>query len=121
MKDMTLDAMAKACHGQLIGANTLQFLNAQGIVIDSRMVQEDYIFVAIKGERTDGHEYIEQVYADGALAVVSEQPLTITKPYILVNSTRQALMDLAAFYLSRLDLKVIGISGSVGKDRKSVV
>ncbi len=115
MKDMTLDAMAKACHGQLIGANTLQFLNAQGIVIDSRMVQEDNIFVAIKGERTDGHEYIEQVYADGALAVVSEQPLTITKPYILVNSTRQALMDLAAFYLSRLDLKVIGISGSVGK------
>lgn len=115
MKDMTLDAMARACHGQLIGANTMQFLNAQGIVIDSRMVQEDYVFVAIKGERTDGHQYIDQVYADGALAVVSEQPLHISRPYILVASTKQALKDLAAYYLSRLDLKVVGISGSVGK------
>ncbi len=115
MKDMTLDAMAKACRGQLCGANTMQFLNARGIVIDSRMVQDDYVFVAIKGERTDGHRYIEQVFADGALAVVTEQPLTISKPYILVDSTRQALKDLAAFYLSRLDVKVVGISGSVGK------
>lgn len=115
MKDMTLDAMAKACHGQLVGANTRQFLNAQGIVIDSRMVQEDYVFIAIKGEHTDGHAYIDQVYADGALAVVTEQPLTVPKPYILVASTKQALKDLAAFYLSRLDVKVVGISGSVGK------
>lgn len=115
MKDMTLDAMAKACRGQLCGANTMQFLNARGIVIDSRMVQDDYVFVAIKGERTDGHRYIEQVFADGALAVVTEQPLTISKPYILVDSTRQALKDLAAFYLSRLDVKVVGISGSAGK------
>lgn len=115
MKDMTLDAMAKACHGQLCGANTMQYLNARGIVIDSRMVQDDDVFVAIKGERTDGHRYIEQVFADGALAVVTEQPLTIPKPYILVKSTRQALKDLAAYYVSRLDVKVVGISGSVGK------
>ncbi len=115
MKDMTLDAMAKACRGQLCGANTMQFLNARGIVIDSRMVQDDYVFVAIKGERTDGHRYIEQVFADGALAVVTEQPLTISKPYILVDSTRQALKDLAAFYLSRRDGKLVGLSGSVGK------
>lgn len=115
MKDMTLDAMAKACHGQLIGANTLQYLNAQGIVIDSRLVQDDYVFVAIKGDRTDGHAYIPQVYENGALAVISEQRLHISRPYILVSSTRQALKDLAAFYLSRLDVKVVGISGSVGK------
>lgn len=115
MKDMTLDAMAKACHGQLIGANTLQYLNTQGIVIDSRLVQDDYVFVAIKGDRTDGHAYIPQVYENGALAVISEQRLHISRPYILVSSTRQALKDLAAFYLSRLDVKVVGISGSVGK------
>ncbi len=115
MKGMTLDAMTKACHGKLIGGNTLQFLNAQGIVTDSRMVQEDFVFVALKGDRTDGHQYVEQVFEDGALAVVSEQRLNISKPYILVDSTRQALKDLAAFYLSRLQLKVVGISGSVGK------
>lgn len=115
MKGMTLDAMAKACHGQLLGANAMQYLNAQGIVIDSRKVHDDYVFVAIKGERADGHDYVEQVYADGALAVVSERPLQISKPYILVASTKQALKDLAAFYLSGLDIKVVGISGSVGK------
>lgn len=115
MKDMTLEAMAAACHGQLIGANAKQYLNAQGIVIDNRMVQDDYVFVAIKGERTDGHQYVEQAFADGALAVVTEQPITVAKPYILVASTRQALKDLAAYYLSRLNVKVVGISGSVGK------
>ena len=95
MKGMTLDAMTKACHGKLIGGNTLQFLNAQGIVTDSRMVQEDFVFVALKGDRTDGHQYVEQVFEDGALAVVSEQRLNISKPYILVDSTRQALKDKA--------------------------
>lgn len=115
MKGMTLDAMAKACHGQLIGANAMQFLNAQGIVTDSRQIKDDYVFVAIKGDRTDGHNYISQVYDDGALAVVSEQPVTVSRPYILVKSTKQALKDLAAFYLSCLDLKVVGVSGSVGK------
>lgn len=115
MKGMTLDAMAKACHGQLLGANDRRFLNAQGIVIDSRKIQQDYVFVAVRGERTDGHEYISQVFTDGALAVICEHPLNIHKPYILVKSTKQALMDLAAFYLSRLDITVVGITGSVGK------
>ncbi len=115
MKGMTLDAMAKACHGQLIGANDMLFLCAQGIVIDSRKIQEDYVFAAIRGDRTDGHQYISQVFEEGALAVVSEQPLNIQKPYILVTSTKQALKDLAAFYLSQLDLTVVGITGSVGK------
>lgn len=116
MKGMTLDAMAKACHGKLIGANAMQYLKAAGIVIDSRKVHEGYVFVALKGERFDGHDFIHQVFADGALAVISERQLDITsKPYILVNSTHQALKDLAAFYRSLLDIKTIGISGSVGK------
>lgn len=115
MKGMTLQAMADACHGQLIGANAMQFLTAQGIVIDSRKVQEDYVFVAIRGERTDGHNYISQVFENGALAVVSEQPIDSSRPCILVKSTKQALKDLAAFYLANLDVTVVGITGSVGK------
>ncbi len=115
MKGMTLDAMAKACQGTLAGAVGMQYLKAEGIVIDSRLVHENYVFIAVKGERTDGHDYIEQVFAEGALAVISERPLDIHKPYILVTSTKQALKDLAAYYLSLLDIKVIGISGSVGK------
>ena len=115
MKGMTLEAMAKACHGQLIGANSIQYLNAQGIVTDSRKVKDGYVFAALRGERTDGHNFIAQVFESGALAVISEQRLDISRPYILVESSKQAIKDLAAFYLSGLNLKVTGISGSVGK------
>ncbi len=116
MKGMTLYAMAKACHGRLIGANAMQYLNARSIVIDSRFVKDDYIFVAIKGEHVDGHDYIEEAFKNGALAVISEQRLIKPDgPYILVESTTQALKDLAAFYRSVLDIQVIGVSGSVGK------
>lgn len=116
MKGMTLDAMAKACRGRLIGANEMQYLNAAGIVIDSRLVKENYVFAALKGERTDGHAFIGQAFADGALAVICERlPQPAEGPCIQVESVRQALLDLAAFYRSVLDIKVIGISGSVGK------
>ena len=90
MKGMTLEAMAKACHGQLIGANSIQYLNAQGIVTDSRKVKDGYVFAALRGERTDGHNFIAQVFESGALAVISEQRLDISRPYILVESSKQA-------------------------------
>lgn len=116
MKNMTLQAMAKACHGKLFGANDIQYFRAKGIVIDSRKIHEEYVFVAIRGDHVDGHDYIDQVFENGALAVVTEQQLNMPKgPYILVDSTKQALKDLAAFYRSTLDIKVVGISGSVGK------
>ena len=116
MRNMTLEAMAGACHGQLAGANEMQYLNAEGIVIDSRMVQEGYVFVAIRGERSDGHDFIDKAFADGALGVICERrPEAPKGPYILVESTLQALKDLAAFYLRQMDITVVGITGSVGK------
>lgn len=64
----------------------------------------------------DGHTFIDAVYEQGAAAVVSEQRLENPKgPYILVESTTQALKDIAAFYRDSLDIKVVGITGSVGK------
>ena len=87
-----------------------------GVVIDSRKVEAGNLFVAIKGERVDGHTFIDAVYEQGAAAVVSEQRLENPKgPYILVESTTQALKDIAAFYRDSLDIKVVGITGSVGK------
>ena len=116
MRNMTLEAMAGACHGQLAGANEMQYLNAEGIVIDSRMVQEGYVFVAIRGERSDGHDFIDKAFADGALGLICERrPEAPKGPYILVESTLQALKDLAAFYLRQMDITVVGITGSVGK------
>ncbi len=116
MKNMTLEAIAKAVGGKLYNGEAAQGQTAQGVVIDSRQVQAGYIFIAIKGERVDGHNFIEQVYEQGAMAVVCEQPQeALDKPYILVESSADALRAMAQYYRSQLDVKVVGITGSVGK------
>lgn len=116
MKNMTLKNIADAVNGRYFGDDLSAEKCAQGVVIDSRQVEEGYIFVAIKGEKVDGHRFIPTVLEKGALAVISEQELEApTAPYILVESTEQALKDMAAFYRRQLDIKVVGITGSVGK------
>jgi UDP-N-acetylmuramoyl-tripeptide--D-alanyl-D-alanine ligase len=79
-------------------------------------VQDGYLFVAVKGERVDGHDFIPAVFAQGAMAVLCErEPKQPAGPYILVESTLEAIKKIAAFYRSALDIKVVGITGSVGK------
>ena len=115
MKNMTLEAIAMAVDGKLYN-NVSQDITAKGVVIDSRQVEAGYIFVAIKGERVDGHSFIEQVYEKGALAVVcEEEPKGTDRPYILVKSSADALRSMAEYYRNQLDVKVVGITGSVGK------
>ena len=116
MKNLTLEHIADCCHGTYIGPEEQRNFEVTGVVIDSRKAEAGNLFVAIKGERVDGHTFIDAVYGQGAAAVVSEQRLEVPKgPYILVESTAQALKDIAAFYRDSLDIKVVGITGSVGK------
>ena len=75
-----------------------------------------YLFIPIKGERVDGHCFIPDVFEKGALAVLSEVALDHPAgPYILVDSTTEAMKKIATFYRKQLDIKVVGITGSVGK------
>lgn len=116
MKNMTIEAIARAVGGIAYNTTGYEEKTAAGVVIDSRQVEKDFIFIAIKGERVDGHDFIENVYEKGALAVVSEHELPDnTRPYILVKSGTEALKDMAAYYRANLDIKIIGITGSVGK------
>lgn len=116
MKNLTLINIAKCCCGTYFGGERDEGIEVTGVVIDSRKVEEGNLFVAIKGERVDGHSFIDAVFEKGAAAVLSEQELEEPKgPYVLVESTQQALKDLAAFYRDGLDIKVVGITGSVGK------
>ena len=75
MKNMTLEQMAKACSGTLFAGEYDKEQTAAGVVIDSRQVRPGYVFVAIPGERVDGHDFIPQVFAQGAFAVISEKEL----------------------------------------------
>lgn len=116
MKNMTLENIAEACHGTYYGANEDKDIEVTGVVIDSRLVEKDTLFVPIRGEKVDGHKFIPSVFEQGAAAVLSEEPLEQPAgPYILVTSCKDALKELAAYYRQCLDIKVVGITGSVGK------
>lgn len=116
MTNLTLKNIASACEGIYIGAKELEEKTICGAVIDSRLVEEDYLFIPIQGERVDGHKFIPQVFEKGACCVLSEIDLeNPAGPYIKVKSSEDALKKLAAFYRQSLDIKVVGITGSVGK------
>ena len=115
MKNMTLANIAQACGGVLYG-NDNDGREATDVVIDSRKVPEGGVFIATRGERVDGHDFIPQVAAKGALGVVCEKaPKEEGIPYILVEDSFVALKKIAQFYREQLSVKVVGITGSVGK------
>ena len=116
MKNLTIENMTMACRGIYHGSDSLLGREAAHVVIDSRKAGPGDVFVAIKGERVDGHSFIPGVMEKGALCAVSEQDLGETAfPYIQVESPAQALLDIAKLYRDSFDVKVVGISGSVGK------
>lgn len=116
MKNLTLENITKACKGTYHGDPSKLTREAAGVVIDSRKVEKDFLFVAIDGENVNAHKFIPDTIEKGALCVVSHEDLGETDyPYILVESTGQALLDIAKLYRDSFDVKVVGITGSVGK------
>ena len=115
MKGLTLQRMAEACGARLTGGVGRETEEVAGIVTDSRRVERGFLFVALPGERFDGHDFIPEVFAQGAMAVVSEREVDAPGPCLLVASSRDALRSIAALYLETLGIPVVGITGSVGK------
>lgn len=116
MKAMSLREIASAVGGRYCGDESKLDLQVNGVAIDSRKVEAEYLFVPIKGARVDGHDFIPQVMEKGALCTLSEHSLEgVSYCYILVDSCQQALKDLAEHYRKCLGIKVVGITGSVGK------
>ena len=116
MKNMTLEHICAACNGTYYGP--AQNLNqcVEGIAIDSRKVQKDWLFAATVGERVDGHSFIGSCYEKGVLCCLGEKPpVSNEHSYIQVTSTFQALKDIAEYYRSTLNIPIVGITGSVGK------
>lgn len=114
MKELTLAQIAEACGGTLIGGDEAKEYTVTGVEIDSRRVKAGDLFVAIPGEKVDGHKFIPDVLKKGAYAL-SQQRLDVDGAYILVEDTVTAMKRLARFYRNTLDIKVVGITGSVGK------
>ncbi len=116
MKNLTPASIAACCGGTYYGDPALAGKEITAIVHDSRKTVPGCLFAAIKGERADGHDYIPQVMENGAALVLTERSSTKEKyPCIEVESTLTALQDIARFYLAGLPVKVVSVTGSVGK------
>ena len=121
MRNMTLNKIAEAVDGVLYMPGKQDTVDADateaaGVVLDSRKVGKDYIFIATRGERVDGHSFIDQVYDAGAMGVICEKaPENPKGAFIIVKDSFQALKDVAEYYRRQLDIRVVGITGSVGK------
>ena len=108
---MLMSQAATAVNGELIGQDGL----FTAVSKDSRDLETGSLYVAIRGERFDGHAFVSQAQDAGAAgALVSEQqPLSL--PQILVNDTKLALGALAAYWRQQYSGKLVGITGSNGK------
>ncbi|HOT26005.1 MAG TPA: UDP-N-acetylmuramoyl-tripeptide--D-alanyl-D-alanine ligase [Anaerolineaceae bacterium] len=126
---LTLQHVLKALLGHGIGELDFKLPEA---FIDSRSVSESGLFFALRGERTDGHLYVDDAFAGGASLAVIDRPIQSAYPIVdlraaepklperapfslLTDDSLLALQKIASYWRSQFDIKVIGITGSVGK------
>jgi UDP-N-acetylmuramoyl-tripeptide--D-alanyl-D-alanine ligase len=116
MKNLTIENIISAVNGEYLGDTSLLKKEISSVTTDSRAVTRDCLFAAIKGENSDGHDYIVSALDKGALCAIGEhRPESENSPIIIVKNTVMALGNLAAFYRRQFDIPVLGITGSVGK------
>ncbi|MCB1958119.1 MAG: UDP-N-acetylmuramoyl-tripeptide--D-alanyl-D-alanine ligase, partial [Rhodocyclaceae bacterium] len=112
---MKLSQAAIATHGTAQGEASFERVGT-----DSRHIMPGQLFVALRGERFDGHAFVAQSLADGAAAAMVDREWLAANPseglpLLVVDDTRRALGALAAAWRSRFTLPVIGVTGSNGK------
>lgn len=116
MKKFTLEEIAVSCGGKFMGNDSDKNIEITSVERDSRQIKDGSLFLAIKGERADGHDYINMCFDKGAVCAVCEKPpQNASKPYILVESTLNAVKKIAKAYREKFDIPIVGVSGSVGK------
>ena len=96
-----------------VGGTASHDFQVAGVEMDSRDVVNGDLFVALRGEAMDGHRFLEKAFANGAAGAIVDRP--IDWPHILVDDTTEALKALARAARSRVEAKIIGVTGSVGK------
>ena len=113
MKELTLRRIADVTGGTV--RPEYESVAVTGVCSDSRAVRPGDLFIALRGERTDGHRFLRSACGAGAAAVLTEEPADADIPAVLVPDTLAAYGALAAARRKELHATVIGITGSVGK------
>lgn len=108
---MPLSTIAVWTHGRRMGDEA----EVTGVAIDTRRVRPGDLFVALKGEHVDGHDFLSEAADRGAVAALVTRQVESDLPQVLVDDTELALGDLASAARARQNARVIGITGSNGK------
>ncbi|MEN4829287.1 UDP-N-acetylmuramoyl-tripeptide--D-alanyl-D-alanine ligase [Pseudomonas sp. P39-UII1] len=112
LKPMTLSQLTTALSARQVGADA----SFTGVSIDSRSVGAGQLFIALTGPRFDGHDYLADVKAKGAVAALVEREVAdVDLPQLLVKDCRVALGQLGALNRAAFDKPVVAITGSSGK------
>ncbi len=113
MRELTLNTLARWCTGTLAPENG--DVTITGMQHDSRHVRAGDLFVALPGERVDGHDFVENAMEAGAAAALVTRRVDCGLPQILVENTLKAYGDIAREYRMDAGVQVVAITGSVGK------
>lgn len=112
---LTFDQAISATHGEVRARDRAPA--AVNVVTDTRSLKAGDTFLALRGERFDGHQFVAEALRKGAAALVLDTPQAATNgvPALIVNDTRRAYMDLAAAARAHFTGRVVAITGSSGK------
>lgn len=99
----------------ILGVEFAGSWEATGLAIDSRSLRKGDLFLALKGENHDGHDFASKAVEAGAVALIVERKLELDIPQVIVDDCFRALYKLAEAARVRTKAKVIGVTGSVGK------
>ena len=114
---LTADKVAEICGGTMYNVGCEHKVLFETVCTDSREADNTSMFVAIRGERVDGHSYISNVVKAGCRCVIAERiPLDVKGiAVIVVQDSIRAIRDIAQYIKSQVDIKTVAVTGSVGK------
>ncbi|MCM1115719.1 MAG: UDP-N-acetylmuramoyl-tripeptide--D-alanyl-D-alanine ligase [Clostridium sp.] len=110
METLMLSEAAKAC-----GGTFNKDCEITSICIDTRKILKGCLFICIKGERFDAHQFAQEAFDKGAAAVMVHKDIDLDGCIVKVADTSKALLDLGGYYRSKFDIPVVALTGSVGK------
>ncbi len=112
---MSIDELCAAANGRRENISSARrVINAGSIISDTRSIRPGAVFIAFKGERFDGHNFVEDAINKGAIAAITNRPIK-NLPCIVVDDTAKAILAIAKHYREKFTPKLVGITGSVGK------
>lgn len=109
---INLKKCAEVLSAELVGDQTPTY---NGVSIDSRTIKPGNLFIAIKGENFDGHNFVQEAEKKGAVAVLVNTKVDVKIPQIIVADTIQAFGQLARWHREQFKVPVIAVTGSCGK------